>query len=223
MTAIELRNVKKCYGNRRILENISLVIEKRQFVSLVGPSGSGKSTLLNMIGLLETFDKGEIFVFGQALPDINSRRATLMRRNIINYLFQSFALIHNLTVEQNLNIAMNFVDISKKEKQKKMQLILEQVELTPLIREKVNTLSGGEQQRVALARAMLKPGELILADEPTGSLDEKLAEKIFKLLKDLSIQYQKTIVMVTHDPKLAQQTNVQIDLAHFTKEELDKW
>jgi putative ABC transport system ATP-binding protein len=215
MKAIELKHVCKRYKNRSILENISLTIEERKFISLVGPSGSGKSTLLNMIGLLETIDEGEIFVFGQKLPNINCRKATWIRRNVINYLFQSFALIHNLTVEQNLNIAMNFVDFPKKEKQRKLKLILEQVELTPFIQEKVNTLSGGEQQRVALARAMLKPGDLILADEPTGSLDEKLAEKIFKLLKDLSTQYQKTIVMVTHDSKLAQQAEVQIDLAHF--------
>jgi putative ABC transport system ATP-binding protein len=149
MKAIELRHVCKRYKNRSILENVSLAIEERKFISLVGPSGSGKSTLLNMIGLLEVIDEGEIFLFGQKLPNINSRKATLIRRNVINYLFQSFALIHNLTVEQNLNIAMNFVNLPKKEKQRKLKLILEQVELTPFIHEKVNTLSGGEQQRVA--------------------------------------------------------------------------
>ena len=175
--------------------------------ALIGPSGCGKSTLLNMIGLLEDFSNGKVRIFGKEIPRINSRKATMLRRNTVNYLFQSSALVGDMTVYQNLMLAMHFVRISQKEKEIRINRMLHEVGLPKMKSAVVNTMSGGEQQRVALARTLLKPGKLILADEPTGALDEKSAEKVFLLLRDLCVQYKKTVIMVTHNMELAQQAD----------------
>ena len=183
--------------------------------ALIGPSGCGKSTLLNIIGLLEDFSNGKVRIFGKEIPRINSRKATMLRRNTVNYLFQSSALVGDMTVYQNLMLAMHFVRISQKEKEIRINRMLHEVGLPKMKSAVVNTLSGGEQQRVALARTLLKPGKLILADEPTGALDEKSAEKVFLLLRDLCVQYKKTVIMVTHNMELAQQTDQVVNLRKY--------
>lgn len=183
--------------------------------ALIGPSGCGKSTLLNMIGLLEDFSNGKVRIFGKEIPRINSRKATMLRRNTVNYLFQSSALVGDMTVYQNLMLAMHFVRISQKEKEIRINRMLHEVGLPKMKSAVVNTMSGGEQQRVALARTLLKPGKLILADEPTGALDEKSAEKVFLLLRDLCVQYKKTVIMVTHNMELAQQTDQVVNLRKY--------
>lgn len=218
--AIEIKNISKKYGKRIIFSNLNINIEEGKMIALVGPSGCGKSTLLNMIGLLESYDNGEIKILGKELPKIESRAATLIRRNTINYLFQSFALINDITVCDNLFLAMNFMNLSNKEKSNKIDKMLEQVNLIHVKNELVNTLSGGEQQRVALARTILKPGNIILADEPTGSLDSASANNAFALIKSLCDHYGKTVLMVTHNPDLANKAHRVIDLSsiHTTKE-----
>ncbi|MBU3137399.1 ABC transporter ATP-binding protein [Clostridium gasigenes] len=205
--AIEVLNVTKKFGKRYIFQNLNLSVEDGEFIAIVGPSGCGKSTLLNMIGLLEASDVGQIKLKGKEIPKIESKGATILRRNTINYLFQSFALINDMTIYQNLFLAMNFSKIANKEKDKRIKEILKKVHLEEFKDEKVNTLSGGEQQRVALARTILKPGDIILADEPTGSLDSVAAEIAFNLIKDLSKQYRKTVIMVTHSENLANQAD----------------
>jgi putative ABC transport system ATP-binding protein len=211
--AIEVLNVTKKFGKRYIFKNLNLSVEDGEFISIVGPSGCGKSTLLNMIGLLESRDSGQIKLKGKEIPKIESNGATMLRRNTINYLFQSFALINDMTIYQNLFLAMNFSNITTKEKDKRIEEILEKVHLEKFKDEKVNTLSGGEQQRVALARTILKPGDIILADEPTGSLDSAAAEIAFNLIKDLSKQYRKTVIMVTHSENLANQADRIINIS----------
>ena len=213
--AIEILKVTKKFGKRFIFRDLNLSIERGEFVAIVGASGCGKSTLLNMIGLLESIDAGQITLNGKEIPKIESKKATLLRRNTINYLFQSFALITDMTIYQNLFIAMNFLDITDKEKDIKIDKILEKVNLKELKNEKVNTLSGGEQQRVALARTILKPGDIILADEPTGSLDTATAEIVLDLIKDLSKQYKKTVIMVTHNKVLANKADRIINLENI--------
>lgn len=220
MSAVEVRNITKKFGSRTILKDISFSVEDGELVALIGPSGCGKSTLLNIIGTLETFDKGDIRIYGKRLPGINSRQATLLRRNTINYLFQSFALISDMTVFQNLILSMQFLNIRQKEKEARIREILKIVGLSHLENAFVNTLSGGEQQRVALARTILKPGKLILADEPTGALDEKAAELSFSLIRTLCQKYNKTVIMVTHSIDLAQRADRVIDLASYQKEEI---
>ena len=210
--AIEVLNVTKKFGKRYIFKNLNLSVEDGEFIAIVGPSGCGKSTLLNMIGLLEAKDTGKIKIKGKEIPKIESKEATILRRNTINYLFQSFALINDMTIYENLLLAMKFLNITDKEKDKKIIEILKKVKLEELKDEKVNTLSGGEQQRVALARTILKPGDIILADEPTGSLDSVSAEIVFNLIKDLSKQYRKTVLMVTHSKDLANQADRIINL-----------
>lgn len=205
--AIEVLNVTKKFGKRYIFKNLNLSVQDGEFVSIVGPSGCGKSTLLNMIGLLESSDAGQIKLKGKEIPKIKSNEATMLRRNTINYLFQSFALINDMTIYQNLFLAMNFSNITTNEKDTRIEEILKKVHLEKFKDEKVNTLSGGEQQRVALARTILKPGDIILADEPTGSLDSAAAEIAFNLIKDLSKQYRKTVMMVTHSKHLANQAD----------------
>ena len=210
--AVEVKNISKKLGSRIIFENISFSILQGEFVALVGPSGCGKSTLLNMIGALETYDKGKIMIYGKRMPKIESREATYLRRNTINYLFQSSALIAEMTVSQNLYLAMNFVDCSRREKLGQIEEVLQKVNLLPLKDAKVNTLSGGEQQRVALARTLVKPGDLVLADEPTGALDSVSADNSFELLRNLSGKYNKTVIMVTHSTIMAERAERIIDM-----------
>ena len=213
MNIIELKNVSKSYDGRKIIDNLTISIPKNSLVAITGQSGSGKSTILNMIGLLESIDSGSIKINGNNIPNINSSKATMLRRKTINYLFQSYALISDITVWDNLMIAMEFLDLSKKEKNDEIDKVLRDLDIFILKNKKVNTLSGGEQQRVALARCILKPGNLILADEPTGSLDPKMAEIVFELIKYLRDKYNKTVIIVTHDILLANKADFIVDLS----------
>ncbi|MTR99427.1 ABC transporter ATP-binding protein [Streptococcus parasanguinis] len=205
MSMISVQNVSKKFGSREILKDLSFDVEENEFVALVGPSGSGKSTLLNMIGLLDNIDSGKILINGKILPKVNSRSAVNYRKNVINYLFQSNALISTSSVKDNLMLAMTFTNFSKEEKEKKVKETLRFVGLENRLDSKVNELSGGEQQRIAIVRAILKPGEIILADEPTGSLDPDMAQKSFDLIRSLRDQFGKTILIVTHNLDHAKQ------------------
>ncbi len=205
MSMISVQNVSKKFGSREILKDLSFDVEENEFVALVGPSGSGKSTLLNMIGLLDNIDSGKILINGKILPKVNSRSAVNYRKNVINYLFQSNALISTSSVKDNLMLAMTFTNFSKEEKEKKIKETLRFVGLENRLDSKVNELSGGEQQRIAIVRAILKPGEIILADEPTGSLDPDMAQKSFDLIRSLRDQFGKTILIVTHNLDHAKQ------------------
>ena len=213
METIKINHLTKKFGDRIVFENLNLEIPERSIISIVGKSGSGKSTLLNMIGLLEDFEIGSIELFGNTLPKINSSKATQIRRNKISYLFQSYALINDMTVTQNLLLSLHFTDLSTNEKKNKLDLVLDELELNHLKKSKINTLSGGEQQRVALARAILKPSQLILCDEPTGALDHQLASKIYDNIELLRDEYNKTVLIVTHDLELAQKTDKVIDIS----------
>ncbi len=193
MSMISVQSVSKKFGSREILKDLSFDVEENEFVALVGPSGSGKSTLLNMIGLLDNIDSGKILINGKILPKVNSRSAVNYRKNVINYLFQSNALISTSSVKDNLMLAMDFTNFSKEEKEKKIKETLRFVGLENRLDSKVNELSGGEQQRIAIVRAILKPGDIILADEPTGSLDPDMAQKSFDLIRSLRDQFGKTI------------------------------
>ena len=205
MSMISVQNVSKKFGSREILKDLSFDVEENEFVALVGPSGSGKSTLLNMIGLLDNIDSGKILINGKILPKVNSRSAVNYRKNVVNYLFQSNALISTSSVKDNLMLAMTFTNFSKEEKEKKIKETLRFVGLENRLDSKVNELSGGEQQRIAIVRAILKPGEIILADEPTGSLDPDMAQKSFDLIRSLRDQFGKTILIVTHNLDHAKQ------------------
>ena len=211
-TFLQVDALNKSFGSNTVLYNISFEIESGESVALVGPSGCGKSTLLNIIGLLETLDSGTINLEGRTYPSINSKKATLMRRTEINYLFQSFALINDWKVSKNLLLALQYTKLSKQEQEHLIRATLENYGIGEKYDAVVNELSGGEKQRVAIARAMIKPGNLILADEPTGSLDKAMATIVIDSLLDSVRANHKTLLMVTHDMSIAQRCDRIIEL-----------
>ena len=211
-TFLQVDALNKSFGSNTVLHNISFEIESGESVALVGPSGCGKSTLLNIIGLLETLDSGTINLEGKTYPSINSKKATLMRRTEINYLFQSFALINDWKVSKNLLLALQYTKLSKQEQERLIRTALENYGIGEKFDAVVNELSGGEKQRVAIARAMIKPGNLILADEPTGSLDKAMATIVIDSLLDSVHENHKTLLMVTHDMGIAQRCDRIIEL-----------
>lgn len=211
-TFLQVDAFNKSFGSNTVLHNISFEIESGESVALVGPSGCGKSTLLNIIGLLETLDSGTINLEGRTYPSINSKKATLMRRTEINYLFQSFALINDWKVSKNLLLALQYTKLSKQEQERLIRTALENYGIGEKFDAVVNELSGGEKQRVAIARAMIKPGNLILADEPTGSLDKAMATIVIDSLLDSVHANHKTLLMVTHDMGIAQRCDRIIEL-----------
>lgn len=201
---IELININKSFGDKVLFDDYNLKIKRGEFVIISGDSGSGKTTLLNMIGALEKVDAGQIKVNG--IDILNKRNQLKYYRNTVGFLFQNFVLLEDKTVYQNLNIIRknNRSGLSIEEALKK-------VGLEDCINSKVYTLSGGEQQRVALARLMIKKCTLILADEPTGSLDRKNAERVLSILKQLNKE-GVTIIIVTHNDELKEKGDRIIEL-----------
>ncbi|SHH98473.1 ATP-binding cassette domain-containing protein [Clostridium grantii] len=201
---IEVKNLTKKFDDKVLFSDFNLKIENGDFIIFSGPSGCGKTTLLNMIGAIEKIDSGEIIVDGL---DIKNKKNHLKYfRTKIGFLFQNFALVDNKTVKDNLKLIR---------KDCKTNLSIEEalkiVDLREKLNKKVYTLSGGEQQRVALARLMLKKCDIILADEPTGSLDKKNAESVLNILKELNKQ-GKIIILVTHDEEIKKQGNRVVNL-----------
>ncbi len=203
---IECKNLTKKYGKHVILDHLDLTVEQGEMIAITGKSGCGKSTLLNILGLIEPFDEGSVTILGKENVKPVSHEAILMIRHHLNYLFQNFALVDNETVKQNLMYALQYTKIKKKEKEKTIEQVLDKVGLKELMNQTIATLSGGQQQRIAVARIILKPCDIILADEPTGSLDKENSQLIMNLLKELHAS-GKTIIIVTHDLNIAQQTN----------------
>ncbi|WP_085368466.1 ABC transporter ATP-binding protein [Leifsonia sp. NCR5] len=200
---LTIENLTKTYGSRTVLDNITLDVANGDSIAIMGRSGSGKSTLLNIIGLLEQQTSGTMTFRGTTLPRINRSAATALRRDHINYLFQSFALINSSSAIENILIGLHSVKLRRAVKEKQIMELLGHLGLHGVARDKVMTLSGGERQRVALARCLLKPGELILADEPTGALDDALAEIAVTEMLSLQRDYGKTLIVVTHDRRVA--------------------
>ena len=198
MNILKIRALKKSFEKKIILNNISFDIKQGEFVCIYGKSGCGKSTLLNIIGLLDSFDSGKIEMFGKDIHNLFEYQKRNIIRTKIGYLFQNFALIDTETVLYNLMIAMKYTKYTKSEKIKRISDSLAAVNLSGYEKKPVYTLSGGEQQRVAVARLMLKPSEIILADEPTGSLDSENRNEIITLLKRLNND-GKTVIIVSHD------------------------
>lgn len=211
-TKLAADHLCKTYGSRTILRDLSFSVEEGTSMAITGPSGSGKSTLLNIIGLLDTPTGGAITLDGQPLPGIDGSRATMLRRGKINYLFQSYALINDMSALDNVTLGMRFTRDSKQVRQRKAKAMLSRLGLGHVAGDKIMTLSGGEQQRVALARCILKPGDLILADEPTGALDRDLAQHVFDEMLRLQHEYGKTLIIVTHDLGIAAQCDNTIEL-----------
>ncbi|MBT2685971.1 ATP-binding cassette domain-containing protein [Bacillus sp. ISL-37] len=191
---IQIMNLRKTFQNKVVFDDFNLTLQDGEFVVFSGESGCGKTTLLNMIGAIETFDSGEILVDGIDISKKKNQISYFQKK--IGFLFQNFALVDQKTVRQNLKLI-------KKESRSliSMEEALAEVGLTGKLNQKVYSLSGGEQQRVALARLMMKRCDIVLADEPTGSLDRKNALHVIEILKKMNAA-GKTIVLVTHDEEL---------------------
>ncbi|MFT8709986.1 MAG: ABC transporter ATP-binding protein [Sporolactobacillus sp.] len=198
----ELINVDKSFGKHHVLCQVSFKVNFGEMVALTGKSGVGKSTLLNIIGLLEKPDRGSINLLGSPAPKPGSSKASKMRRHHLAYLFQNYALVDHASIDDNLAIALTYSRKSVKEKEQMKRQALDKVGLDLPLKQKVYELSGGEQQRVALARAFLKPFDVLLADEPTGSLDEENRDHVLRILTEFK-KLGKTLIIVTHDPHVA--------------------
>ena len=203
INVIEIQGLKKSYENRQItaLSGIDLKIKEGEFVSIIGPSGSGKSTLLNMIGALDTPDEGTINVAGTDLT--RKEDLSKFRSDEIGFVFQLHNLIPNLTVLENVQIPLIETPLSDENMEKRALDLLKSVNLENKINQKPTKLSGGERQRVAIARALVNHPSIILADEPTGSLDSKTQDIILDLLKDVHKKENVTLIIVTHSPYVA--------------------
>ena len=203
MNAVEIKDLYKSYenGNIKALNGIDLTIADGEFVSIIGPSGSGKSTLLNMLGALDVPDSGSITVAGHDLK--TSKKLNEFRAQSTGFIFQLHNLIPNISVVENVEIPMFTQKMSSKEMRERALKLLDDVGLKDKAAIKPNKLSGGERQRVAIARALANDPSIILADEPTGSLDSKTSSKILKQLIDLHEDKNVTLIIVTHDMDVA--------------------
>mgnify|MGYP005759982671 FL=1 len=204
MEILRVENLCKTYGEGEsrvdALKNVSFSLEKGEFAAVIGESGSGKSTLLNCIGALDAPTSGEILIDGRNLLSMKEEERTIFRRRSIGFVFQSFQLVSELNVEQNIIFPL-LLDY-RKPKSSEVEEILELLNLTDRRKHLPNQLSGGQQQRVAIGRALITKPKLILADEPTGNLDSKNSQDVISLLTRASRRYRQTILMITHNRNL---------------------
>ncbi len=210
-TALKVENLSKVFessaGRVIALRNINFTVKKGEFVSIIGPSGSGKSTLLNIIGALDKPSFGKVFIGGIDVFSLKDDMIARMRNNLIGFIFQSFNLINRTTVQRNVEIPSIIAGMGTKERARRSLKLLNILGIGDKARQKPMNLSGGQQQRVAIARSLINNPTFILADEPTGNLDTKTGDEVFGLLKLLSKKHGRTIIFVTHNPELSEQTD----------------
>lgn len=207
---IHLKDINKTYDNGQplhVLKGISLDIEEGEFVSIMGASGSGKSTLLNILGILDNYDTGEYTLDGMLIKNLSETRAAEYRNKMIGFIFQSFNLISFKTAVENVELPLFYQGVRRKQRHKMAMEYLERLGLAQWASHYPNEMSGGQKQRVAIARALVTSPRIILADEPTGALDSKTSVEVMKLLKKLNEEEGMTIVVVTHESGVANETN----------------
>ena len=196
---ITIEAIKKSFADVSVLRGIDLQIKSGERVGLMGPSGSGKSTLLNCICGIETVDEGEIRVDGKNLGKLTSRELERLRREKVGYVFQSFHLLPTLNAFENVEFSAQLANLSQKERKERVNELLKLVGMEHRANHLPDSLSGGERQRVAIARALIHNPKLVLADEPTGSLDTETGSKVLDLLESLSDEFNVSLLLVTHD------------------------
>lgn len=208
---ISLEGIQKNYRTDRLetvaLKDINLNIAKGSFVSIMGPSGCGKSTLLNILGLLDKPNEGNYALDGTPVEELTNRDSARTRNEKIGFIFQSFHLIRDLKVLDNVEIPLLYRGVDRATRKKQVLEALDRVQLSARVHHYPNQLSGGQQQRVAIARAIVGKPQLLLADEPTGNLDSQMGEEVMGILKGLNQDFNTTIVMVTHDESQAKKTD----------------
>lgn len=225
MNLLDVQSLSKTYGSGNTavhaLRNVSFSVPKGEFVAVVGESGSGKSTLLNLLGALDTPTEGKIFVDGQDILSLNDNAQTVFRRRNIGFVFQSFNLIPELTVEQNI-VFPTLLDYQKPDTEY-LEELLSTLKLTERRSHLPSQLSGGQQQRVAIGRALFTRPNLILADEPTGNLDSENSSEVIALLKEASVKYEQTIIMITHNRSIAQCADRILQVSDGVLTDLGRW
>ena len=207
---IHLKNINKTYKGAQplhVLKGIDLDIQRGEFVSIMGSSGSGKSTLLNIIGILDNYDEGTYHLNGQLIKDLSETKAADYRNRMIGFIFQSFNLITFKTAVENVELPLYYQGVNRRERHRMAMDYLDRLGLLQWADHYPNELSGGQKQRVAIARALITRPQVILADEPTGALDSKTSVEVMKLLKQLHEQEKMTIVVVTHEIGVANETD----------------
>lgn len=207
---IHLRDINKTYQGAQplhVLKGIDLDIAKGEFVSIMGASGSGKSTLLNILGILDNYDSGEYLLNNVPIWNLSETRAAEYRNKMIGFIFQSFNLISFKTAVENVELPLFYQGVSRRKRHKMAMEYLDRLGLTPWAEHYPNEMSGGQKQRVAIARALITHPQIILADEPTGALDSKTSVEVMDLLKELHEKDNMTIVVVTHERGVANETD----------------
>ena len=206
---VEAVNLKKTYMLGKVpveaLRGVNLKVESGDFLAILGPSGSGKSTLLNLIGALDKPTEGKMMTEGVDISTLNDNQLTDLRRRV-GFVFQFFNLIPRFSAKENVELSLSIADVSKSDRKKRAESLLETVGLKERMNHKPAELSGGEQQRVAIARALANNPRFLLMDEPTGNIDSKTANEILRLIKELNEEKGVTAIMVTHDQRLATQS-----------------
>lgn len=207
---IHLQDINKTYFGAQplhVLKGVNLDIDDGEFVSIMGASGSGKSTLLNILGILDNYDSGEYTLAGTLIKNLSETRAAEYRNRFIGFIFQSFNLIGFKTAVENVELPLFYQGVSRRKRHKMALDYLDRLGLLPWADHYPNEMSGGQKQRVAIARALITNPKVILADEPTGALDSKTSLEVMELLKQLNAEDHKTIVVVTHESGVANETN----------------
>ncbi len=198
---IKLENIKKVFSTEDFdtwaLREVNMVIKEGEFVAIMGPSGCGKTTLLNILGLLDNPTGGSFFFKGQDVSSMKENERTELRKGVIGFVFQSFNLIDELNVYENIELPLLYMEVSTKERKKRVEDVMERLSISHRRKHLPSQLSGGQQQRVAIARAIVAQPSIILADEPTGNLDSKNSKEVMNMLQQLHKQ-GTTIIMVTH-------------------------
>lgn len=215
MAIIKTENLKKTFRTSEVetiaINDLNFEVNKGEFVAIMGPSGCGKTTLLNILGLLDTPTSGTYYLNGQDVSTLNERDRTFLRRGKIGFVFQSFNLIDELTVFENIELPLSYLKIKTAERRKMVDDIMERMAISHRAKHFPHQLSGGQQQRVAIARAVVANPEIILADEPTGNLDSKNGIEVMNILTELN-HNGTSIVMVTHNKRDAEYAHRTIDM-----------
>lgn len=204
---IQLKNITKSFGSLQVLRGIDLSVEEGQVVSIVGPSGAGKTTLLQIMGTLDKADGGQVIINGQDISALNQKKLSRFRNKHLGFVFQFHQLLPEFTALENIMIPAFIGGADKKEAEERARELLQFMGLADRATHKPNELSGGEKQRVAVARALVNHPDVIMADEPSGSLDSQNKEELHKLFFDLRDKYGQTFIIVTHDESLATLTD----------------
>jgi putative ABC transport system ATP-binding protein len=211
MSLVELKNVSKIYGlgqaKVRALDGVTLDIEKGEFMSIMGPSGSGKTTLLNVVGCLDRPTSGEVRMGGRDVTQMSAGELNELRLRKLGFVFQTFNLVPTLTALENVEFRLSLAGLNGSEQRRQATKLLELVGLGGRLKHMPNQMSAGERQRIAIARALTNDPELVLADEPTGNLDTAIGREIIALMRDLNRKFEKTFVIVTHNPEVAGATD----------------